>query len=197
MHGLVNRALQAFLIDSYGADAWARVAAASQAPDEGFETMFVYDDDITFRIFSAAADILCRPVEGIQEDLGTYLVSTPRLGAIRRLLRFGGETFTDFLHSIDELPRRAALAVPDLELPALHLEEMRDARFTICCECADGRPAFFGHVLTGILRSMADEYGALVILEHQGAASASERIVVRVLSTEFAKARPFTLSAGV
>ncbi len=57
------------------------------------------------------------------EDLGTYLVSHPNVQGLRRLLRFGGAGFIDFLHSLDELHDRARLAVPDLDLPQLELRD--------------------------------------------------------------------------
>lgn len=194
MHGLVNRAIESFVRDTYGETNWAELARRANTPEEGFEAMFVYDDEATYRMLSAAEALLNRPMESILEDLGTYLVSNPRLGAIRRLLRFGGETFLDFLHSIDELPRRAALAVPDLSLPPVHVTEIDTGEIAIAVESADGARALFGHVLAGILRTMADEYGALAMLDHTGTADGVERITVTVLSTEFAEARPFQLS---
>ncbi|MBK5926910.1 heme NO-binding domain-containing protein [Rhodobaculum claviforme] len=78
MHGLVNRALQCFLRDTYGAQAWAEIARAAGAPEGGFESMLRYDDALTLRLISCAATALDRPAEAVLEDLGTYLVSHPR-----------------------------------------------------------------------------------------------------------------------
>jgi hypothetical protein len=145
-------------------------------------------------MFDAAAGFLGRSAESVAEDLGTYLVSHPRTAAVRRLLRFGGETFVDFLHSIEDLPRRAALAVPDLDLPPLTLETASDGTFTVACgpEGADSR--LYAHVFTGILRSMADDYGALVLLDQIAADGGSAKLTVSVLSTDFSEARPFQLA---
>ena len=44
MHGLINRAIQCFLRDTYGADLWAQVAEASEIGVEGFEAMLDYPD---------------------------------------------------------------------------------------------------------------------------------------------------------
>lgn len=196
MHGLVNRAIQCFVRETYGNDVWQALAAHSDLPAEGFETMFVYDDAITARMLEGLETLLQRPKETVLEDLGTYLVSDPRLDALRRLLRFGGETFLDFVHSMDDLPRRAALAVPDLNLPAVQITEMSDGVVRISCACPqDEAPCGFGHALVGILRTLADDYGALVLLEHDGVFDGKERLSVRILSTEFSTARPFQLSA--
>ena len=68
--------------------------------------------------------LLGRPVAGMMEDLGTYLIMNPSFPAVRRLLRFSGVTFLDFLHSLDDLPDRVRLAVPDSDA-ASALERIR------------------------------------------------------------------------
>lgn len=193
MHGLVNRSIQCFLRDSYGPAVWAAVADRAGLPPDGFEAMLIYDDALTEALLDAAAAVLGRPREGILEDLGTYLVSHPARGALRRLLRFGGVSFTDFLHSLDDLPERGRLAVPELELPQLQLEEEAAGRFTLLIR--RGWPGF-GHVAVGVLRAMADDYGALVLLEHAGGEEGEERVAIQLLDSCFAAGRPFALVAG-
>ena len=56
-------------------------------------------------------------------------------------------------------PRRASLAVPELVLPELTVCEAPDGRVRIGCRSGNSG---FGHVLVGILRTLADDYGALV-----------------------------------
>lgn len=192
MHGLVNRAIQCFVRDTYGPDMWERLAEMADAPISGFEAMFVYDDPVTERMLSAAEQLLARPRETILEDLGTYLVSHSNVDSLRRLLRFGGDTFVEFLQSVDDLPRRAALAVPDLDLPVFDLVEGEDGASRILCRW--DKPGF-GHVLVGMMRTLADDYGALVMLDHEGRDGEDEWINVRILSTEFAQGKPFQLAA--
>jgi hypothetical protein len=129
----------------------------------------------------------------VLEDLGTYLVSHPHLEALRRLLRFGGVDFLDFLQSLDDLPGRSHMAVPDLDLPQLELIDEGGDHFTLICS---GGPAGFGHVMVGILRAMADDYGALALLDHTGSERGCERIQVHLLDHAFAQGRRFDLAAG-
>lgn len=176
MHGLMNKAFEAFLTDTFGQIVWHQVLRQADLWDQigpdGFEALHVYDDEVTCRLVAAATEALGRPLESLLEDMGTYLVSHPRTAPLRRLLRFGGSSYTDFLRSLDDLPGRARLAVPELELPALRLDEGGAAgQFQITCRgCQPG----FGHILMGVLRGMADDYGALVVLEHLGRASGGE-----------------------
>ena len=46
-----------------------------------------------------------------------------------------------------------------------------------------------------ILRTLADDYGALALLDHEGSRDGEEWIGVHILSTEHARGRPFQLSA--
>ena len=50
-----------------------------------------------------------------------------------------------------------------------------------------------GHVLVGILRLMADDYGALACLEHCGAKDQTETIDIRLVHTSYAQGRTFVL----
>lgn len=193
MHGLVNRAIQCFVRDTYGGAAWEHLARRADAPVAGFEAMFVYDDAVTERMLCAAEDLLGRERAIILEDLGTYLVSHPNVDSLRRLLRFGGDTFPDFLESVDDLPSRAALAVPDLDLPEFDVLHGEDGVVRVLCR---SHRAGFGHVLVGMMRTLADDYGALVLLEHEGRKGDDEWISVSVLSAEYAQGRPFQLASG-
>ena len=197
MHGLINKSLQWFLSDSFGAGLWHEIArqsgvAQSLGPD-GFETMQLYDDALTDAVLDAAVRVLRRPHDSLLEDFGTYLVSKQRMEPLRRLLRFGGVSFTDFLYSLDDLRGRSQLALPELALPDLNIDEAGEGRFTLTCS---GGAQGFGHVMVGILRALADDYGALAVLEHHGATveTAEERIRIEVHDPAFHAGRRFDLA---
>lgn len=156
--------------------------------------MLGYPDQVTLDVLAAAARHFGKPVESLLEDLGNYLVFDPNVEAIRRLLRFGGESFTEFLFSLNELHGRARLALPDLEMPVLTVKSSGDGKFTLTC--AHEIPGF-GYALLGVLRAMADDYGALVFLEHQGWKDSGEEVVtVHLLEAAFAEGRSFDLVAS-
>lgn len=193
MHGLVNHAVYCFIRDTAGPEVWSAIAQAQDLPAQGFEAMFQYDDSVTERLLRGATVELGKPRDTLLEDIGTYLVSHPNVESLRRLLRFGGDSFVDFMYSVDDLPRRARLALPDLELPTFEVIEWQEGRFRISCHW---HVAGFGHVLVGILRTMADDYGTLVFLEHEGGEDGTELVSVQVLQTAFTEGRPFDLAVG-
>ena len=191
MHGLINRSIQCFVQDTYGTQVWADVAVSSNIGLPGFEAMLSYDDSLTYSVLDAIAVLLSKPREEVMEDLGTYLVSHRNVVAVRRLLRFGGVDFVEFLHSLDDLQDRAKLAVPDLDIPRFELKENGCGNFTLISHWNhDG----FSHVALGLLRGMADDYGALVFLEHEGAEAGFEKISISVFESDFSEGREFDLT---
>lgn len=190
MHGIVNRALQSFLRHTYGAHLWVRVAEDTGIGTTTFEALNSYDDAITEAIFQTAALHLQRPAESVMEDFGTWIVSAESGQPLRRLLRFGGSTFAEFLHSLEDLPERGRLALEDLSLPELRLREHASDQFHLICY---GHPAH-SFVFLGVLRVMADDYGALVMLEHRGRSEGGQLIQINLLQAHFAQAKTFELA---
>jgi hypothetical protein len=195
MHGLVNRAVERFTRDTYGRDMWLGITKRLDLGLTEFEAMLSYHDEITHEVLGELAVTLNKPVEAVLEDIGTYLVSHPSLEALRRLLRFGGMDFLEFLHSLDDLPGRTRLAVPDLAVPLLTLEEHARDHYSLTVGPLPGGRTGFGAVMMGLLRAMADDYGALVFLEHKGARAGLEIIEVRLLEQAFSSGRAFELGA--
>jgi hypothetical protein len=190
MHGLINRSLQCFLRDTYGAPAWEAVTREAGLGFASFESMLSYDDVLTERVISASAEVLRRPRETLLEDLGSYIVSPDNPASMRRLLRFSGVNFADFLGALEELPERGRLVLPDLDLPDLELTDHGAGQFSLRCTAPlQG----VGHILMGLLRAMADDYGALVLLDHLGPERGGEVVSIQIADQAFNEARPFSL----
>lgn len=188
MHGLINRSIQCFLRDTYGVSVWESVAAAVGLPRHGFEALMQYDDALTDGVLDGAVRRLGKPRDALLEDVGIYLVG---LEPLRRLLRFGGVTYEEFLLSLDELPDRARLSVPDLDLPDLTLRAIGPGRFLLECRAEN---AGFGAVFAGILRAMADDYGSLALIDAAVGPHGCETIAVELLDAGYASGRSFDLA---
>lgn len=192
MHGLINRAIQSFVCATYGRQCWLQAMQAAGLDFDEFEAMLIYETDVSTRVLNALCADLERPKSEFLEDLGTYLVSHPNMEGLRRLLRFGGVTYVEFLHSLDDLSDRVRLAVSDLVLPALELREQSPAEYRL--HCFPGLPGY-SSVMTGVLRAMADDYGALVFLSHDDQQGGSEVISITLVESAFSEGRYFDLGA--
>jgi hypothetical protein len=190
MLGLIHRSFQFFVIDTWGVDAWERVTAELGLPLAGFEAMLTYDE----AEFDALIDCACRQLElprfSMLEDLGTYLVAHERQAKIRRLLRFSGANFCDFLASLEEMADRAHLVLPDLDLPGLVLSDQGAGLFRLHVASPISGA---GHVIIGLLRAMADDYGALVLFDHLGMEGKAEVLSIQIADHALYEARPFSL----
>jgi len=60
--------------------------------------------------------------------------------------------------------------------------------------CDPGLPGY-SSVMVGVLRAMADDYGALVILSHDGQHETAEVITVTLVESAFSEGRHFDLGA--
>jgi hypothetical protein len=187
MDALLLRSLQSYVIDTFGLAEWQDVCRRAGLRVDTFEPMLRYDLGTADRIALLAAEVLGRSVDTIWEDVGTYLVTYPDRESVRRLLRFGGTSYADFLHSLEELPGRARLAMPHLEVPEMSLNEVGPDRFELHCQ---SHLAGLQRVLVGLLTAMADDYGALCVIEPGG----DGRTWISVLDRRHSEARQFDLA---
>jgi hypothetical protein len=165
MHDLVSRAVEKFLADeSVSLEAGAGILPPGQ---------MLHDAAVQLR----------KPVDELVEDLGAWLV---RQDEIWRLLRFCGRDFLDFLLRLEELPDRIRLITDDLDVPEITLSRSDDGLLWVTL--SNGPPACTA-LLGGLLRAMADDYGALCVITPQDGG-----LCIDVSDSAFAAARTFRLS---
>lgn len=189
MHGLKRHALQSFLQATYGAPLSEEVARGVGLTTTGIDLFGRSDDDMAHALVDRAAKSLGQAQESLLEDFGTWLIASPAGEPLRRLLRFGGETFVDFLFSLEELPARISLALPDLYLPRFEVEVLEDEAWILR---SHDLPRHL-HVVVGILRAMADDYGTLAVLTPLSS-SHGEALHIQIASNEHSLGRHFSLS---
>lgn len=190
---LVNRAIHAFMLESWGKAAWRAAVQEAGISLRVFDLML--DDPVpeTRRVLVSMSARLGRSMDCLLEDFGTYLVAHPSWAPLRRLLRFCGTDFRDFLMSLDDLPERVSLALPDIHLPPMSVELAGPDVFHL--RIGGGVPGI-GPMMMGALRGMADDYGALVLIEAgKDAGDGSVVVTVRLLDDRHAEAKAFSLGA--
>lgn len=194
LHGLIFWCFEGFVRFTYGGACWRAVMQDMDLGFDSFGPVFRYDTKLADCLVAHVARQLGKSPDALLEDFGTFLVTDPRVERVRRLLRFSGADYTDFLHSLEDLRGRAQLAVPELDLPILELDEAAPDEFHVTCRHG---VAGVAHVLLGMLRALADDYGALVYLEHLGRQGQDERLSIRLLKMQHSEGRAFDLAGGV
>ena len=195
MQGLVNRAIREFVCATCGAAAWTEIAEQAGHHPALFDAMLMRNPKSVDGLLSAATKILGKSEQVLLEDVGTFIVSGTDSGMVRRLLRFTGPTFVDFLLSLDELPERMRLALPDLEVPEIEVTQDDDCRIKL--HCSAGYPGMVD-LLAGLIRALADDYGALVTVERVsiGEADGSGELLLSLHDPSFSSGRGFSLAEG-
>ncbi len=190
MHGMINSAFQGFLVETYGSDVWDEVRSVAQLRFAGFEAMLRYDDSVTMACFNAATELLHKHPNALLEDLGTFLITHEPYAPLKRLLRFGGPSFAEFILTLDELAERGRMAMPDIEMPEITVVPMEDNSFRVKATWA--LPGV-GPILLGALRAMADDYGALATLSLDGLDGQAECVRIDVFDTAHSEGNAFVL----
>ena len=183
MLGLVNRSIEVFLRETYGEKLWQEIASRCGVDGRGFNSLRNYPDEVTTKLLRDAALKLGKSTFEILEDTGSWLV---RLEPLRRLLRFSGGEFADFVLALEELPGRARMALSGLDFPPLIVTKKEGEHYLIH---GTGWPNGMPWIIAGALRGMADDYGVLALIE-----AGREGVKMHVLEQKFTPARPFELS---
>lgn len=186
MLGLVNRSIEVFLRTTYGEKVWHEIAARADVDARGFNSLRHYADQTTTRLLRCAATTLQKTTLEILEDTGSWMV---RLEPIRRLLRFSGGEFSEFIDALEELPARARMVLPDLVFPSIAVSQMEERFYLI--HGSDWQHGL-QWIIAGALRGMADDYGVLALIE-----AGATGVEIRILEEAFALGRPFELAPGL
>lgn len=175
MYGLIDRAVEEYLKCAHG-EGLARLPLELRGTTQ-------FPDGLSrgYAALCAAGRLLGKPSSEMLEDLGAWLA---RVEPLRRILRFSGRDFRDFLLSLEELPGRAELVAPTLHIPRL-CATTQGKSVTIQLLDPDIR---WQHALAGLIRGMADDYGALCLISSEDGA-----IRVDIWEEQFAEGRRFTL----
>ncbi|HRO16042.1 MAG TPA: heme NO-binding domain-containing protein [Paracoccus sp. (in: a-proteobacteria)] len=181
MHGMVNRSIEEFVRSTYGEAAWQAAAVACGTDPQGFHILRDYPQELTPRLLQAAGNPLAKTAAEVAEDVGAWLAGRESL---RRLLRFSGTDFAEFLLSLPELPGRLRMIVPGLEMPSIEVAGGAEGyRIT-----SVPHQSLWLCALSGMLHALADDYGclAVIVMDDSG-------LWVSIPLADYAEARPFSI----
>ena len=192
MLGVVNKTIEAFVCQRYGDKLWADLLIVLSLPGYEFEAMLTYEDGITYDLIDRLAKRQSKMHQDVLENIGGYLVAEDSQASIRRLLRFGGATFENFLLSLDDLNDRVALALDILEMPMIRVLPLSAEKIHVRVA-----PKWhgFSDVLVG-LRALADDYGALVFMDRLADTDQTEFIEVILIDHHHSAGTSFDLAAS-
>lgn len=180
MHGLINRVIHRYVREEYGIGFWREIAQRARIDPPRFETQHSYPIGVTRRLVGALRRLSGQDTSVLMRGLGRFAVQHPLAAPYVRLVQFGGSDYARFLQSLEDVPIRLGMVLPDCELPILEVVQMDPQRiYLICKSDFEG----VGSCVAGMLEAMAEFYGCSVVvseLTHRESAQSGELLSVRI-----------------
>ncbi|MEO0357548.1 MAG: heme NO-binding domain-containing protein [Pseudomonadota bacterium] len=189
MHGFISKGVLCFVRDVHGDELYQTVIDTVGVDLQSPDLYLKADTTLPWRAMGVVSDVLGRSPDDLLDDFGTYLISHENTSALRRLMRFSGQDFEDFLAGLPDLKPRVAMAIPGLELPRIDVENYTSGASVRVFPGLDGYP----QVIAGVIRAMADDYGALVQVQLDPAADGFWMAQVVIIDSGFGTGRNFDL----
>ncbi|MEO0344438.1 MAG: diguanylate cyclase [Pseudomonadota bacterium] len=164
MLGLINQGLRSFVLAFHGEKSWSAMRARRAELPEDFEVLLDYPPDITTTLLAEIAMIRDVDRRDVLEDLGTYLVTNLWEARIRDLILTCGADFNNFmarapviLQALEQIEPRSNCKAFSFKTKAKGQYEIRNS----------GDMLYAAPLIVGVLRAIADHFGALVTLKHK------------------------------
>ena len=175
---MVNRAVRDMVLARFGSEAWTSIHTKACAPAE-FEKMQPYDDQVTYRLVGAAAEVLGLPAETVMRTFGVYWVTETAEEGYGPLLALWGNSFVQFLCNLDSLHARVAETFTSLQPPSFEVEPVSDG--VVRLHYRSDRPGLAPFV-EGLLEGLGLRFDTRVEVElvHDRAANGGPADIFRI-----------------
>lgn len=121
MYGIVNRAIRDLLVNEYGEETWQEVCRRAEYSGEVFVGMQAYDDELTYRLVGASAEVLEISAEEVLKAFGRSWVEYTAQEGYGDLVRLAGSSTAEVLKNVDVLHSRVSLQYPELRAPSFQV----------------------------------------------------------------------------
>lgn len=156
MYGLVNQAVQDFIVAKHGEPVWARVRAKAGLTDPVFVPLEQYPDALTFALVGAACGETGADAAALVEEIGAYWVAFTAKQGYGPLLDQLGATFAEALGNLDAMHVRVALMMPNLKPPSFRVRDATDRSLTL--DYISKRQGLSPMVI-GLVKGLGRKYG--------------------------------------
>lgn len=163
MYGLVNAAVQDLVCSKFGAGKWQEIKAKACVPDEMFNRMAPYPDELTYKLIGAAAEVLNLAPDDVQRAFGEYWVLFTGREGFGHLFEIAGSSLRAFLLNLDNLHGRVGENFAQLRPPSFTYDEI-DAR-TLRMHYRSERAGLCPMVV-GMLNGLSLRFATRLTIEH-------------------------------
>jgi hypothetical protein len=126
MYGLVHRGIKEFLLESAGAEVWARVRSRAEIVDDNFVDLQAYPDEETYALVGAVSAELGQTPDTVLRAFGRHWVLFTAESAYGDLLEQAGDTFEGVMVNLDMLHQMVGRSMPGLRPPHFDVSDVKD-----------------------------------------------------------------------
>lgn len=126
MYGMVNKAIEQMVCTRHGEAVWEAIKAKAGVELDLFIGNEPYEDDITYRLVAAAAEVLQLPAETVLRAFGRYWVLETAQKSYGPMMRSTGRNLAEFLVNLDHMHTRVKLIFPRLVPPRMEVREITE-----------------------------------------------------------------------
>jgi hypothetical protein len=131
MYGIVNKAIEELVIDKFGQDKWEEVKETSGVDIDYFISNEPYDDDITFKLAMAVAEVMSLSIRDVLRAFGEWWVLHTGKQKYSGLMEAGGSNLMQFLMNLPHFHNRVMLIYPRLTPPEFSTSHIEDSSIWI------------------------------------------------------------------
>ncbi len=126
MYGIVNKAIEDLVVSNFGEDKWLLIKERSGVDIDFFISNEPYDDDITFKLAIAVAEVMNLSVGQVLEAFGEWWVLKTSKEKYGGLMQAGGTSLKEFLNNLPVFHNRVMLIYPKLTPPEFRVSDSTD-----------------------------------------------------------------------
>jgi len=126
MYGIVNKAIQDLITETFGEDKWEAVKEKSAVDIEFFLSNEPYDDDITYKLAGAASEVLGISVGEVLQAFGEWWILKTGKEKYGGLMEAGGNNLREFLVNLPLFHNRIMLMYPKLTPPEFKVSNLEE-----------------------------------------------------------------------
>lgn len=126
MYGMIHRAIRDMVKTRAGAAAWQDIEAETGAGPAEMIGVLVYDDAITMKLLSAAAERLNLSIPELLEQFGRHWIEYTEQKQFGRILDLAGSDLVSVLKNLDRLHAAVLAAMPSARAPSFTVTEVQD-----------------------------------------------------------------------
>ena len=162
MLGLINQPLVEFVRELHGEAAVRDLRRSVEGGQDRFEIFLEYPSSTTEVLLNFVAKLRGLDRDFVLDDLGTFAMTKLWGSALRDLALNSGADFEDFLRNLPHFLKAISFLDERWAAKNVHVRYRPDCQFDIICE---GASAHLAPLFQGMLRAIADEFEALVLIE--------------------------------